>query len=1425
MGMMEHSAADGRLIVTPHPVTLEGQTNVPAALRPGESLYAFLQRHVDGLDGQAWQVSIGGVPVPREHWHHVRPKDGQVIEVRAAVGRSALMLIATVALAYFTFGAGSLFIGAGAAIGGGVVAAAAVYVAGSIIINKVLGPKPAKAGAGDADSVYSLRGARNRARPYQPLGLLFGSVRIAPDLVSNPYTWYAGDDQYLGMVLTPGINVDSVGALYNGEALLSSFEGVQVWHNGFPGMASQAIPLHSNADTLAGGSLDAESQHTPGPWVQRTGSPDTIRLQVDVEYLLFDTSSKGKPQDNSETIQIQYRAVGSGTWQAWGNYSVTSRTQRTRRVSYTRDVALGQYDVRVRIAGNNTAGSGATARFTWSTLTSVQRDEASYAGIPRIGIQMRATGQLSGAPDELRCVAHAAPAPVWKGASWVTEATSNPGAQILQYARGIDDSGGRRIAGLGLPDSQIDIPALQAFMLHCAAEGYTYDHWITEPRSHEEMLNAIALAGFGHITWAGGKLSVVWAADDQPLSGVVNMATIKRAAFQVDYTLANAADGIEYTYFDRTDWTAKTLRVAAPGVTTMLTPAQVQGEGITGEAHAARMARWHLAQSLYQYKDIRYSTDLEHLSYRRMSVLALQHDLTQWGYGGRLGAAVNAAGVVTLTLDEDVPAPASGNAYVGLRIPGERVYRVFQVQPFAGSSRTLTLVEEWPDDAALPGSSESNPAWDTIWIYDFKQTPGYRVRVVGIEPEDDLKGAAVSVVPEGPEFWDYVLTGNYVPPNNPSLLQTRPVASNLRVTEARIVQGNTVFIELTAVFEVSGPVGVTVFACAIGDEPLAEVAQTLTRTAVWRIPEEGAYSIVARPYAPDGTAGVPAVLAHTTAGAAVPAFDGFSVTDMGAGVRRYQWGYLASTIQPANLAGAEIRYVAGTVAGPDWEAMTAVGEGVHTAGFEAVIPAAGTWTFAARARNTDGLLSDAFVTTVTLSDSLPQVIGGIDQALVDQQTALAAEALARFNADAAEAAARVSAINAEATARTAGLLAEATARGAAITAEQTARQEADESLAENILTLTTASGANAAAISAEATARANADSALASDISTVAGVAAGNTAAISAEATARANADSALASDISAVNVALGGKASASAVLALEGRVDEADDGIASNSSALLAVKAVIGGGGNLLRNSDFSASAAGWQIGYVYGGGWGLGRDLIYDARTPPGAHALVLMNGGAATGLYAAAVSDWLPAKEGDAFIASAYLAMATMEAWVTVQFLNADGSVQTGAFDSGHITTPHGGDLAAGYARAHVRGVAPSGTRLVRMLVWGVGTANGPALWIVRPQLEVAGIDQTLPSPWAPGANGTADVSVTQALSADAAAQKARHAVYLDVNGYIAGTETTNDGVTAEANFLADVFRVMKPGGGARLEWSDGNQRTYDASGTLRVRIGVW
>lgn len=1032
--------SDSRLIFTPHPILLDGQKNVTWHAMAGESLYVILQRNVPHLDGNRFDVTIGGRKVERHLWHSVKPKQGQVIEVRGGVGKAALMVVAMVALTYFTMGAGAGWIAGTFGVASGGIAAATIgaglFLSGSMIINKVLGPKPPKASNQQQDSVYSISGARNQLRPYDPIPLLFGRVRITPDLLSKPYSWYQGNDQYLGLLLSSGINVGRIEPLYNGDTLLSSFEGVTVQHAGYTEMAEESIPLYSNADTIDGAELPKDRS-----WVTRTSSADTVRLQINLEYILGGTGTSGKSYFVNETIESQYRKVGDTTWMPLVTRTFRNEKFDVMRASLTRDVERGQYEVRVRSLGigNYTGKNTHKNDFQWTTLTSIQVDEADYTGIARTAVTIKATGQLNGSPDELRGVAYASPIPVWNGTEWVTKETSNPGAQGLAYIRGIYKDG-RFLAGMGLSDDEIDIESWKAFSLFCEAHGYEYNFYIKDARSHDQALAAITLAGFGEITRATGKLGVAWVGQEQPITGVANMATMKKGSFQVDYTLVNAADGIEYTYIDSSDWQAKTIRVPAPGVTTMLNPAQVSGEGVSTEAHAAIMARWHLAQSLYQYKEISFSTDIEVLSFRRLSLLSVSHDMTQWGYSGRVQGASVQNGVVTLTLDDKVPPPPPGGAYIGVRIPGERVYRVMRVASFNSDSFTVSLADPWPAGVPLPGNTASNPAHDTIWVYDFKATPGLKVRVTSIEPEDDLKGASVRVVPESAEFWNYVHTGEYIPAPNESLLQTRPVISNVAITEAEIVQGDTTFTELTATFDVSGPVGTTVVRSAPVGMDLQEVAQTSTRIATWRIGGPGTYNISLRAFSPSGDAGPAVSLTYVTIGAGSPPVlvDLFDVQERSGGVRLYTWGWLGDTIRSPDFAGVEIRYTAGNVTSPDWETMTPLGEsGYYTAPFESVLPPAGDWTIACRSRNTAGLLSVEMRTVShTFGPNLGELIDGIDgtigqtldelialQQAIDQETydriagdlatasAAGADATAKANAARNDALAAVAQVN------------------------------------------------------------------------------------------------------------------------------------------------------------------------------------------------------------------------------------------------------------------------------------------------------------------------------------------------------------------------------------------------------------------------------
>lgn len=840
------------LIVTPHPLTLEGRViNTVVQLMPGESLAAFLGRAGVDLSQQDWVVSIGGAVVPALMWARTRPKHGQIIECRRVAGRDVFRALAFAVLAYYTFGLGATAAG-GWAAGGGLgmfLAQTAVFMIGAAVINKVLPPQRARLNTYDQStgSTYSLAGGRNRARLYEPLGLLFGTTKVVPDYAAQPYTFFEADEQFLSARFSGGINLGSITDLKIGDTPLHSFDDVFAMRDGFPSGNTVNIDW-ANVDTVDGAALTAPTV-APGAWVMRTTSPGTRHMALDFVASLYDMADNGAMNALSVSVDIERRLLPAGAFASVGTFAFTSASTRPvrRTVTLPDPGVSGQFEIRVRKREVDVAIGRKSNALEWQSLKSYQVAVAPVAGYPQYGLRIRASGQLNGTLDQLSWVATQAATQVWNGAAFVDQPTSNPGAQILQFARGLYDGEGRLQAGMGLPDDQIDIEQLKAFTLHCAANGYEFDHWFDSPLSCQDLMDSIAAVGLGSISDHSGKLGVVWAAAGQPIEAVVNMGNISAGSFSVEYVTRDVAEELEVSWFDRaSSYKPRSLRILAPGVTVPSETARLSPSGVVTEAAAVQMARWTMGQNIWGRKSVSWEMDLEHLAFRRYSMVALSHDLTQWGYGGRVRSAINAAGVVTLELDDEVPAGAT--RYIGLRIPGEKGYRVFSVAAFSGTAHSLTLVGPWPAGVPLPGDSAANPAEDTLWIYDFKAEPGQRLRVVSIMPTDDMKGARIVAVPEPDALWAFMATGAYTASPAPAAAESL-VASNVLVTQRRLDLNVTNDAELWVTFSVRGPFN----SAQIWGAPDGEALQLLGQTVVPRfgpvlVGNDGIFVLEVRPF-------------------------------------------------------------------------------------------------------------------------------------------------------------------------------------------------------------------------------------------------------------------------------------------------------------------------------------------------------------------------------------------------------------------------------------------------------------------------------------------------------------------------------------------------------------------------------------------------
>ena len=919
VAVRELARTDAALVLTPHPLTVQGQRVLDGqtvALVPGESLATLLRRH--GVQaGQQWVVCLGGVEVPELLWGRVHPKHGHLIECRRVAHRDVLRLVAMVALVWFTGGlaSGGVLGFAGGSFGAAMVAGA-VAMAGSMVINKLLGPKPlsSSSAANSVSPTYSLTGGRNRARMWEPMALVLGEPYCVPDLAAQPYNYFENGEQFLWQLFHAGLNCASVSAIRIGQTAITEYQEVAVYKAGFLSGDTGFPALAASVDTVAGGLLDAPT--APGAYTMRTSSINAMHLAVDIECSLFLVNSAGKYQTWWVSIDLEFRAVGSGTWLPFVDGAATqvlsNASTRPLRLTLKRDVAPGQYEVRAR---KNTANETATDRqntVQWTSLKSYQDASANYDYQAGVGVQIQASGQLTGALDEVNWQAVAKPMPYWNGAAWVT-ATSratglcNPGAIILMLARGVRDTGGRVLFGLGLADSQIDIEGLKDFMVWCASIGAEFDYFLQETVSIDELIDSVAAVGLGAKSWHTGKLGVIWFSDAQPVECVLNMATVKAKSFSVTYDTAQTADEIEVQYFDRERGnTWQSVRVLAPGVTAPTLTARVQLPGVSTESAAALLARFSMAQNTFQRKTVSVEVDLEHLTFRRGTLVALSHDVTQWGYGGRVLGAVNVGGTVTLTLDDVVPA-GSGSRYVGLRLPGERQYRIFPVTAFSGSSRALTLASAWPGGVAVPGDSAGNPAWDTVWIYDFKATPGYKLRVADVSPQGNLDGARVSLVPDSPEMWTYIWTGTYTaPPDNSLLAQGVPVLTGVTFSEQRTLVGDVYLVDVTASYSVTGAFERVELFGSTGGAPLQPIATGSGLQVSWRAEAGQAWALELRPYSALH-AGAVVATSYTVGSDWVPAnYDTFTVTLLGDNTRVFTFAYTTTT-PPVDLAGAVIR--------------------------------------------------------------------------------------------------------------------------------------------------------------------------------------------------------------------------------------------------------------------------------------------------------------------------------------------------------------------------------------------------------------------------------------------------------------------------------------------------------------------------------------
>ncbi|MGB3290922.1 MAG: host specificity factor TipJ family phage tail protein [Burkholderiaceae bacterium] len=430
---------------------------------------------------------------------------------------------------------------------------------------------------------------------------------------------------------------------------------------------------------------------------------------------------------------------------------MTGARQEPTRKTVGVSVAKGQYEVRVLKTSGDIKDSRNSNEFAVSQILCYQPDEADYTGQLRVALRIKATNQLNGAVDEFSAIAKAS-CMVWNGSDWVKQHTRNPAWWHLHFAYGKRAPSGERVYGGGLDNDQIDYDAHKAWAAWCDLKELTFDYVLDRKSSVADVSQTIARAGRASPTWQTGKLGVVWDAADLPVTAMFGPFNIKAGTFKVDYISEGNVDEVVLNFVNEDkNYEMDEVRVPVPGATTRMNPIQLDLDGCTRASMAGRDANLIAASQVWHRRRVSWETDIEGWIAGRGDVVQISHDLTVWGFSGRL---LNRSGSA-ITLTQSVPSGGSGTLL--LRGPENQMKSVSVVSE-VGDVDVLTITSDM-SDFPLPGDEgyEGIEPMDWAWFFDPMQTPGRRFKITDVEPTED--GVRFQAVDDDP--------GYYASENNP----------------------------------------------------------------------------------------------------------------------------------------------------------------------------------------------------------------------------------------------------------------------------------------------------------------------------------------------------------------------------------------------------------------------------------------------------------------------------------------------------------------------------------------------------------------------------------------------------------------------------------------------------------------------------------
>ena len=749
---------------------------------------------------------VNGKPVLRCAWNR-KLRDGDIVMfvclVQGDGGGGGSNPIATVAMiavmVYAPELAGAMNTALGLSLGtvGMTALTIGVEIAGAMLVNALFGPPipPKQSLVPPPSPTYSLQARGNVARLQDPIPCQYGRMMVYPPYAADPYTEYAGNNQYLYQLFCLGqgeFSIEAIRLLTTSITLYADVTYEVVPPGGAVTLFPSNVVTSSNVtgqELLTSNVPGSPPNVTVGPFVANAPATQTNAIAIDIVLPrgLYYANDQGGLSALSVSWLVQAQLIDDnsnalGAWFTLGAESLTLATNTPQRLSYRYSVTLGRYQVQCTRTNAKDLSSRSANDLLWAAMRAYLPGSQSYGDVTLIAMRMLATNQLSSATNGKINVICTRVLPTWNpNTGWSTLparaapdwSTTNGWASTYgtrSIAWALADCC-RASYSAALPDARVDLNQLYVLDQTWSARGDYFDAVYDTRTTFWQALTQIARAGRAKPYPQAGIYHFV---RDQLQSLPVALFTprsIVQGSFKAVYLMPTeqTPDAVIVQYVDSLTWLPATVLCQLPN-STAIRPAMLQLFGVTDRNHAWREGMYEAACNRWRRKLPQWQTEMEGFIPSFGDLVAVSHDMPQWGQSGEVLAVSGIAlsnGVVTgtppivIAVSEPLTFTAGQQHYICFRrtngsmsgpwtcSPGLDANQVILTQtpdmiPYTGSSQELTHF------AFGPGQSYA----ENVLIRSVRPRNDHIVEIMAVGDNPLVHSADGSgTVPAGPATW------------------------------------------------------------------------------------------------------------------------------------------------------------------------------------------------------------------------------------------------------------------------------------------------------------------------------------------------------------------------------------------------------------------------------------------------------------------------------------------------------------------------------------------------------------------------------------------------------------------------------------------------------------------------------------------------